>query len=167
MREAVVERQDDQHGPALAYLDHRAALLDIGRVVAMGEQDALRVGGGAGGIADVGVIVRAHGSYALLKFRSTVLDELLSHSVYVLEVHLIVLQLDVVDHYDLLDRRAPVDDPAHLGNLALGRYHEAGIRMVDAEEQVLVGLKLERKRHIDSAGVENSELTENPLVAAF
>ena len=82
-------------------------------------------------------------------------------------MHLLVLQVDVIDHYDLLDCRAPVDDPANLGDLALGRYHEAGIRVVDAEEQVLVGLKLERKRHVDSAGVENSELAEDPLVAAF
>ena len=60
MREAVVERKDDEHHVAFIYADYGVRLLNVRGVVAVRQKDTLRIGGGSGGVADVRKIVRTN-----------------------------------------------------------------------------------------------------------
>ena len=167
MGETVVKRQYYEHHRAFVDTDDRARLLDIGRVVAVGQQYSLGVGGGAGGVADVGVVVGSHRGDALLKLvrmRGGVFDTCLTD---VVKIYFILLERNSVHHDDLLDCGAAVNDPADLLYLALGSHDEARVGMIDAEQQILVGFQLEGKRHVHSSGVEDAELGEDPLVTPF
>ncbi len=57
MRKAVVERKNDEHDIVGVDTDNRACLLHIGGIVAVGEQDTLRVCRRSRGVRDVGVVV--------------------------------------------------------------------------------------------------------------
>ena len=59
MRETVVERQDDERSERRRDGDSREGLFDVGRVVAVGQHDTLRIGRGAGGVGDGGEILVA------------------------------------------------------------------------------------------------------------
>ena len=54
MRKTVVERQDDERAERRRDRDTREGLFDVGRVVAVGQHDTLRIGRGAGGVGDGG-----------------------------------------------------------------------------------------------------------------
>ena len=167
MREAVVKRSDYEHHVSPLYLHDGIALHDVGCIVVVRQKDALGIGGRAGGVGNVGVIAGLHGSDAIFEVLQIGLDVFLTHLAQLAEIHFALLQGKVVQHYHLLDGGALADDAAHFVNLALGSYDVAGIGMVDTEGKVVIRLELEGEGYVHTAGVENSQLTEYPFVAAF
>ena len=57
VRETVVQRQDDERAVAGRDVDARERLFDVGRVVAVGQDDAFRIGRRARRVGDRGVVV--------------------------------------------------------------------------------------------------------------
>ena len=73
MGEAVVQRKHDKHHRILVDADDGCSLLHVRGIVAMSQQDTLRIGGSAGGVADVGIVVGADGCDALFELDSVIL----------------------------------------------------------------------------------------------
>ena len=116
---AVVQRQENEHHVPAVNGDYGVALLDVGSVVPVGEEDALRVGCGARSVADVGVVVRADGGDALLELARMLLEELHAHFAQRLDGHLVFLKLNILEDNHLLHVRALRDSPSDLGKLLL------------------------------------------------
>ena len=167
MGEAVVEREDDQHHVVLGDGDDAVALGHVGRVVAVGQQDALRVGGGAGGVADVGVVVGAHALVAGHELGLVLREERVAHLLDLGHADLLVLQLliiegRVVEDDDLLHVGALREDLADLRQEVAGHEDPLGLGMRDAEDQVGVRTEVDGEGHVGGAGVQGSELGEDP-----
>ena len=142
MGEAVVKRQDDEHHSPLLHVDDRRALLHVGRIVTVCEKDALGIGGGAGSVAYVGIVVGTYGSDAPLEFPGIVFHELETHFTQLANVHFAFLKGNIVQHYDFAHARAGADDAADLVKFHLGSHHVNAVGVVDAEIEVVVGFKL-------------------------
>ena len=133
----------------------------------MGEEYSLGVGGGAGGVGNIGVVAGLYGCDALFELGKAGLQEFFAHAAELAHIHFAFLQGKVVQHYDLFDCRALADDAAHFVDLAFGSDDEAGVGVVDTESEVEVRLQLEGEGHVGATGVQDAQFTEYPFVASF
>ena len=138
MREAVIQRQDDEHPVFRCHTDDGVSLLDIGSIVPVCQKDTLRVGCGAGSVADVRIIIRAYRPVSLDEEFLILREELVTHRDYLADIKFILL---LVSHFvkddDLLYHRAFRKDLPYLGKLELGSDYILGIRMLYSEHQVV------------------------------
>ncbi len=142
MGEAVVQRQDDEHDIALCDGDDGVALLHIGGIVALGKEDTFRVRRGAGGIGDVGVVVRADGLVAGLELCPVGFQELAAHLLDFAHADFLGLQGGVVEGGIVKDNHffhggAFRQDGADFGQMVARHQNPFGLRVVDAEDEVL------------------------------
>ena len=106
MGEAMVERQNDKHHGFLWNRNHRMSLLHIGSIVPVSQEDTLRISSGAGGIADVGIIIRSDGLVSLLERSGILLHELVAEFQNLGHRYLILLIFrKVVQYNDFLHAR--------------------------------------------------------------
>ena len=120
MGEAVVQRQDDEHPVFRCHTNYGVSLLDIGSIVPVCQKDTLRVGCGAGGVADVRIIIRAYRPVSLYEHLLILREELVAHLDYLADIELILLLvIHFVKDNDLLYHRAFRKDLPYLGKLEL------------------------------------------------
>ena len=172
MREAMVERQDDQHDVVLVQGDHGVALGHVGGIVAVGQQDALRIGRRAGRIGDVGVVVRTDRTVTGLEQIPVVPEEPVSHLLDLRHPDLLLFQgfeikCRIVEDNDLLDSRAFRQDGTDLRQVVAGHQDPFGLRMVDPEYQVLPFPEVHGKRNIGRTGVHGTQFSQDPHRPAF
>ena len=166
--EAVVQRQDDKHRGVGFHSDHRMSLLHVRRVVAVGQKNTLRVGCGAGSVADRGVVIRLYGFVAFLELGLVAEQVAVAEGLYPFHRDLLgVCRRDIVQHDDLLHAVQLGDYPADLRELLAGNDHEPGLGMLDPESQVVAFLKLDGERDAHAAGVEDSQLGKDPHVPSL
>ena len=91
VRKAVVERKDDEHHVALVNANHRMGLLYVGRVIAVGEENAFGVGCGAGGVRYIGVVIRPNRLIARLERIGMFLQIRIAHCLQFGNEHLLLL----------------------------------------------------------------------------
>ncbi len=165
--EAVVERQDDERAVRRRDVDARERLLDVGRVVAVGEHHALGVGRRAGGVGDGGdVAVADRAAYGHEPVAAGV-EVVAAQPLEGAEGRLARLQRQVAEDDDVLDGRQFGADAADLGELLLGDEQRLHLGVTQAEEQVVGLLELDRQRHADRPGVEEAQLRDDPGVATL
>ena len=165
VREAVVERQDDERAVVRRDVDARERLLDVGRVVAVREHDPLRIGCRAGGVGDRGVVVvadRLPDCHELLAvFGQIVASEPLEGP----EGRFARFEGQVPEDDDVFHPRNLVADAADLRQLVFRDEERLDLGVAQAEEQVVRLLELDRERHADRPGVEESQFGDDPCVA--
>ena len=172
MGEAVVQREDDEHDLSFVDADDGVALLHVGGVVAVGEEDALGVGRGAGGVGDVGIVVRADGFVPGLELVPVGLQELVTHLLDFahadfLGLQAVVVEGGVVKDDDLFHGGAFRQDGADLGQVVAGDQNPLGFGMVDAEHQVFPFSQVHGEGNVGGAGVHGTQFGENPHGAAL
>ena len=172
MREAVVQREDDEHRGVRADGDDRVALGHVGRVVAVRQEDALRVRRRAGGVGDVRIVVRADGLEAGLELVAVGLQELVAHLLDLghpdlLGLELVIVEGGVVEHDDLLHVRAFGQDGADAGQVVPRDEDVLGFGVVDAEHEVLAFAEVHGEGDVDGAGVQGADLRQDPHRAAL
>ena len=166
--ETMVQRQDNQHHIVHIDADYGMRLLHVGRVIAMGEQDSLRIGCRAGGIADIGIIVRSHTPVPgheriIVRFQEGIAARLDFFHGDLLRT--VFRQLVKNDHlFHLVQLR---QDRANLGKLLGRNHHETGVRMTNAEEQVVAFFQFDGERNIHASGVQDSQFPDNPKIPSF
>ena len=125
MGEAVVQRQDDKHRGVGFHSDHRMSLLHVRRVVAVGQKNTLRVGCGAGSVADRGVVIRLYGFVAFLELGLVAEQVAVAEGLYPFHRDLLgVGRRNVIQHDHLLDTVQLGDYPADLRELLAGDDNE-------------------------------------------
>ena len=172
VREAVVQREDDEHRGVRADGDDRVALGHVGRVVAVRQEDALRVRRRAGGVGDVRVVVRADGLEAGLELVAVGLQELVAHLLDLghpdlLGLQRVIVEGGVVEDDDLLHVRALVQDGADAGQVVPRDEDVLGFGVVDAEDEVLALAEVHGEGDVDGAGVQGADLRQDPHRAAL
>ena len=164
----MVERQDDEHDRVRLNGHYRVSLLHIGSIVPVSQENALRVGSGSRGVADIGIVVRADGSVAGLEFARMLLQEGIAERKHLRHCDFIVpAVLNLVEDNYFLQCRKFTHNPPDFRKLGAGNHHETGIRMADAEDEVTPLLQLYGKRNVDRSGIENAEFPDHPEVAAL
>ena len=172
VREAVVERNDNQQHLVFVDGDDAGALFHVGRVVSVGEQDTFRICSRTGSVADVRVVVGADRFVAGLELRAVLDKERIAHCLDLGNAHLagfqrVVVEGRVVEHDDLLHGRALADDGADLRQLVAGHQNPLRIGMMDAEQKVAPLAQVHRQRHVGRAGVQGADLGDDPHGAAL
>ncbi len=168
MRETVVERQDDERAVPRRNIHASQRLLDIGRVVAVGQNDPFRIGRRPRGVGDGGVVVvpqTAPDSQKLLAMRpQSGLSPLLQLAERDFARHRLGR---LVEENHVAQRRQPVADAAHL--LQLRARHEDGrdLGVVQPEQQIVLLLQLDGEGNADGSGIEQSQLGDDPGVATL
>ena len=161
--EAMVERQDDEHDRVRLNGHYRVSLLHIGGIVPVSQENALRVGSGSRGVADIGIVVRSDGSVAGLEFARMLLQEGIAERKHLRHCDFIVpAVLNLVEDNDFLQCRKFTHNPPDFRELGAGNHHETGIRMTDTEDEVTPLLQLDGKRNVDRSGIENTEFSDYP-----
>ena len=166
MRKAMVKRQDDEHDGVARHADDRASLLHIGGVVAVGQQDTLRVCRGAGGVGDIGIVIWLHRLVSLYEGFGCLSKEVAPTLHYLFTTHLLLAVLFYwVKHDDTTHIGTVGKYLANLGQLLLRGDDEAGIGVLNTEEQIARLGQLNAERHIHRTGIEDTQLRSNPKVA--
>ena len=115
VRKTVVHRQDDQHHAVHGYIYHRVRLLHVRRIVAVSQQDTLRVGRSARSVRDVRVVVRTNTLVARLELRLMLFQELITHFLNLGDVHLVLHKFHaLVEDNHFLHQRTLAQDLANL-----------------------------------------------------
>ena len=165
--ETVVERQDDQRAEMRRNVDPRQRLLDVGRVVAVGQDHAFGVRRRARGVGDRGVIVipdRLPDLHELL----LVLGEVFAAQTLERPVgRLPGFQRNVSEDDHLLQLRQSGADAADLGQLVFRHENGLDLGVPHAEEEVVRLFEFHRQGHADRPGVEQPQFGNDPCVAAF
>ena len=118
MGEAMVKRQNDKHHRILRNRNHRMGLLHIGSIVPVSQEDTLRVSRGAGGIADIGIIIRSDGLVSPLERSRILLHELVAEFQHLGHRDLILLIFrKVVQDNDFLHSRNLSHNTSYLRKL--------------------------------------------------
>ena len=167
--ETVVERKQDEHRRIRLDADDGMRLFHIGRVVAVGQEDSLRICSGTRSVADGGDVVRADRFVTGLELSLVVQKPAVAKGADPFEGDSLFSEFSdiAVHHDDLLDIGKLVEDVADLREKLTGDDNEPRLGMVDSESQVIALLKLVGERDIDSAGIEDTEFGKYPVVAAF
>ena len=166
--EAVVQRQYYEHHVVRRNGDDRGGLLHVRGVVAMGEQYALRVCRRSGGIADIGIVVRAYGFVAGHEFVALCGKEGVTELQYLPEADFVCGEiLEFVEDHKLLHCREFVDYAAYLRELGFGNHHHLRVRVSDAEDKVRTLGEVDGERNVHSASVKYAQFAYYPGVAAF
>ncbi len=97
MCEAVVQRQDDEHGGAEIDGDYGIALLYVCSIVAVGKEDTLGVCGGAGSVGNVCIIIRADALVACDELVLVGLEELIAHLLDFAHADFLLFELVIVE----------------------------------------------------------------------
>ena len=165
---AVVKRQNDQRTIGRRDLNTRERLLDIRRVVTVSQDHTLRVSRSTRGVGDGCVVVvldrltDRHKALAVLGQILLTLD--FEHR----ESDLALLQILNLVHYDhLLQFGQALADTTDLGQLIFRNENRLNVGVIQAEQQVVVLLQLDRERHADSACIEQTQLRHNPRIATL
>ena len=163
MRETVVQRKDDEHDGFLLDADHRAALFHVGRIVPVGEEDALGIRRGAGCVRNVGIVVRADAAETGFEFDPVGVEEFVSHLLDFahpdfLGFQLLIVKSRVVKDNNLLYVGTLRKDGADLGQMVSGHQDPLGIRMVDTEHQVFPFSQVHGKGNVRSACIHGTQL---------
>ena len=123
----------------------------------MGEENTFGVRRRAGSVADIGVVIRSDGLIPGLERRGVFRQQLVAHSDHFVDADLLVLiMVERVKNDDFLHVGAVGYDLADLRQLLLGGHDKPCVRVADAEEQVAGFFQLDRQRHINASGIENT-----------
>ncbi len=172
MGEAVVQRKDDEHDLAFVDADDGIALGHVGGIVAVCQENTLGVGRGAGGVGDIGIVVRADGFVAGHKLVPVGIQELVTHLLDFahadfLGLQAVVVEGGVVKDDDLLHRGAFRQDGPDFGQVVAGDQNPLGLGVVDAEDEVFSFSQVHGEGDIGGAGVHGTQFGENPHGAAL
>ena len=169
MGEAVVERQDDERAPTLGNRDAGQGLLHVRGVVAVCQDNTLRVGRRARRIGNRCVVVvlnsLARGDELLLtrlEPLAALLDQgreqdlalLLGFSLRAHDDHVLQKRQTAADRTDLVNLRRRYEDRRNLG-------------VPKAEVEVVGLLQLNRERYTDATCIQEAQLRHNPVVATL
>ena len=148
-------------------VDPRQRLLDVGRVVAVGQDYALGVRRRARGVGDRGVIVIPDRLPDLHKLR-LVLGEVFAAQTLERPVgRLPGFQRNVSEDDHLLQLRQSGADAADLGQLVFRHENGLDLGVPHAKEEVVRLFEFHRQGHADRPGVEQPQFGNDPCVAAF
>ena len=165
--EAVVQRQDDERAVVRRNVDARERLFDVGRIVAVRQHDAFRVGRRARRIGDRGVVVVADRLSAPHEFLAVLRQVVAAQPLERPEGRLARLEREVSEDDDVLDSGQFLPDAPDFGQLVFRNEQRPDLGVPQAEEQVVRLLELHRERHADRSGVEEPQLGDDPGIAAF
>ena len=138
----------------------------------MCQEDALRVRRRAGGVGNIGVIVRADGLEAGLELVPMGLQELVAHLLDLGHADLpglefVIVEGGVVEDDDLLHVGAFGQDRADPGQVVARDEDKFGLGMVDAEDEVLAFTEVHGEGNVDGSGVQGADLSQDPHGAAL
>ena len=167
MREAVVQRQYDERPERRRNVDARKRLLDVGRVVAVRQHDALGIGRGARRVGDRRIVVvpdpPSDGEELLAVLRQVVAAQPAERS----QCGFARLQRYVAYDDDMLDFGQLGAYAADFRQLVFRYEQRLHFGVAHAEQQVVRLFELDRQRHADRPGVEQPQFGNDPCVAAF
>ena len=127
------QRKDYKHGLALRNADNTAALFHVCSIIAMGEENTLRVGGGAGSVGDVCIVIGPMVAIAFPIPEFSLRISLPSCGARLCPFrHPAIL---LYQHNYLANRLALLDYPADFGKLVFRCHNIHRIRMVYAERR--------------------------------
>ena len=167
VREAVVQRQYDERPERRRNVDARKRLLDVGRVVAVRQHDALGIGRGARRVGDRRIVVvpdpPSDGEELLAVLRQVVAAQPAERS----QCGFARLQRYVAYDDDMLDFGQLGAYAADFRQLVFRYEQRLHFGVAHAEQQVVRLFELDRQRHADRPGVEHAQLRDDPCVGPF
>ena len=166
--EGVIPREDEQGHIVLGAVDESPRLFNVGRVVPMGEDDALGVGGRPRRVADVGVVAFLQGLICGLEFLLLRFQEFLASPKDFRSGDLVdgvSIELVQDDGHGQLGQVFP--DLADLLGLGSRDDDQSASGVGQAELEVAELVHLDRYGHVDGPGEEDAELAHDPVPSAF
>ena len=166
--EGMVPGQDEERNVVFLTVDEGPGLFDVGRVVPVGQDDALGVGRGARGVADVGRVGLLDGGDRVFD-RGRARSEQVTAAAQDLGHRDLVLApvLDRVEDHDRGQIGQVVADLADLAELGLRYDGHPASGMGQAELEVARLIDLDRNGDVDGPCRQNAELGRDPIAAAF
>ena len=167
VRETVVQRQDDERAVAGRDVDARERLFDVGRVVAVGQDDAFRIGRRARRVGDRGVVVvpdcLPYFEKFLLMPGQIVAAQTFEHAVG----RFAAFERNVSQDDDLFEFRQFRPDAADLRKLLFRNEQRLDLGVAEPEQQIVRLFEFDRQRNADRSGIEDTQLGDDPAVASF
>ncbi len=168
MGEGMVPGQDEQGHVARRAGDEGVGLLDVGRIVAVGENDALGLGGRSRRVADGGVVALAHGLPAVGELPFAAGQEFAAQAPDVVAGQLVLLQvLRGIEGDGFFQFRQVVLYLPDLGQLAARHHRQPAARVGKAELEFRQLVDADRYGDVHRPGEEDAELAPHPVGAAF
>ena len=165
MREAVIQRQDDERPVVWRDVDARERLFDVGRVVAVRQHDAFWGGRGARRVGDRRVVVVADRTADCEELLPICRQVVAAHAPERPERRLARFERRVADDDDMLHLRQLRAYAPDLGELVFRYEQRPDFGMAHTEQQVVRLFEFHRQRHADRPGIEDAQFRSDPCIA--
>jgi len=160
---AVVPWKEEKEPVVRRNGDYRQSLFRIGGVVVLGQHDALWIGCGTGGIANIGHIIPVYGFIDLLEGIKILLEQFLTGFHDVAHVDLILgILLPGIHQDNLLQQGELLFNGINFPGLTAGDHHHSRFGVLDAETQVGRFIQLDGDGYIYGSQVEHPHLGHHP-----
>jgi len=168
MGEGMVPGKDDQGDVLLGAVDEGPALIDIGRVVPVGQDDALGVGRRPRRVADIGIVAFFQGLIGGFEFLPPSFQEFLAAPKDLRRGDLVnVVGAKLVQDDGQGQLGQVFADLADLRGLGSRDDGQAASGVGQAELEVAELVHLDRNGHVDGPGIEDPELAYDPFPPSF